>query len=119
MFSEGPLPSIRCADALQYVLEVLKVPMNRTNWVLVGSLPPNLAFQLHIHLKSVIWVVFGFLKAAVEELPKETLELTTGTLTEQHYWKAEFALFPASGGHHRVQGRSQKKSTLLAELVKV
>ena len=61
---------------------VLKVPMNLTNWVLVGSSSPNLVVQLHIRLKSEISVVFGFLKAAVDELPKEAVELTTGTLRE-------------------------------------
>ena len=78
-FSEGPLPSILCPEAVQWVLDFLKVPMNLTNWVLVGSCSPNLAVQLHIRLKSAILVVFGFLKAAVNELPKETIELTTGT----------------------------------------
>ena len=81
-FNEGPLPSILCSEAIQWVLEVLKVPMNLTNWVLVGSSSPNLAVQLHIRLKSEISVVFGFLKAVVDELPKETIELTTGTLRE-------------------------------------
>ena len=61
------------------MLEVLKVSMNVTKWVLVGSQSPNLAVQLHIRLKSEISVVFGFLKATVDELPKETIELTTGT----------------------------------------
>ena len=94
-FSEGPLPSTLCPEAVQWVLEVLKVPMNLTNWVLVGSSSPNLAVQLHIRLKSEISVVFGFLKAAVDELPKETIELTTGTLREANslapiYW--EFVL---------------------------
>ena len=81
-FSEGPLPSTLCPEAVQWVLEVLKVPMNLTNWVLVGSSSPNLVVQLHIRLKSKISVVFGFLKAAVDELPKETVELTTGTFKE-------------------------------------
>ena len=58
-FREGPLPSILCPEAVQWVLEVLKVPMNLTNWVLVGSGSPNLAVQLHIRLKSEISVVFG------------------------------------------------------------
>ena len=92
MSSEGPLPSILCREAVQWVLEVLKVPMNLTNWVLVGSSSPNLAVQLHIRLKSAILVVFGFLKAAVDELPKGTVELTTGTLTKADclapiYWE--------------------------------
>ena len=94
-FSEGPLPSTLCPEAVQWVLEVLKVPMNLTNWVLVGSSSPNLAVQLHIRLKSEISVVFGFLKAAVDELPKETIELATSTLREADslapiYW--EFVL---------------------------
>ena len=94
-FSEGPLPSTLCPEAVQWVLQVLKVPMNLTNWVLVGSSSPNLAVQLHIRLKWEISVVFGFLKAAVDELPKETIELTTGTLREADslapiYW--EFVL---------------------------
>ena len=38
--------------------------------------------QLHIRLKSEISVVFGSLKAAVDELPKETSELTSSTLRE-------------------------------------
>ena len=91
-FSEGPLPSILCPEAVQWVLEVLKVPMNLTNWVLVMSCSPNLAVQLHIRLKSEISVVFGFLQAAFDELPKETVELTTGTLREADslapiYWE--------------------------------
>ena len=45
--------------------------MNVTNSVLVESQSPNLA---------KISVVIGLLKAAVDELPKETIELTTGTL---------------------------------------
>ena len=81
-FSEGPLPSIVCPEAVQWVLEVLKVPRNLTNWVLVGFSSPNLAVQLHIRLKLQISVVFGFLKAAVDEPPKETAELTSGTLRE-------------------------------------
>ena len=81
-FSEGPLPSIPCPEAVQWVLEDLKVPMNLTNRVLVGASSPNLAVQLHIRLKSATSVVFGFLKAAVDELPKEAVELTTGTLRE-------------------------------------
>ena len=94
-FSEFPLPSILCPEAIQWVLEVLKVPMNVTNWVLVGSQSPNLAVQLRIRLKSEISVVFGLLEAAVDELPKETIELTTGTLREADslapiYW--EFVL---------------------------
>ena len=94
-FSEGPLPGTLCLEAVQWVLDVLKVPMNLTNWVLVGSSSPNLAVQLHIRLKSEISVVFGFLKAAVDELPKETIELATGTLREADslapiYW--EFVL---------------------------
>ena len=95
-FSEGPLPSILCLEAIQWVLEVLnEVPMNLTSWMLVGSQSPNLAVQLHILLKSEISVVFGFLKAAVDELPKESIELTTGTLREADslapiYW--EFVL---------------------------
>ena len=40
-FSEGPLPSIPRLEAVQWVLEVLKVPMNLTNWVLVGCCSPN------------------------------------------------------------------------------
>ena len=60
--------------------EVLKVPMNLTKCVLVGSQFANLAVQLHVRLKSEIFVVFGFLKAVVDKLPKETIELTTGTL---------------------------------------
>ena len=69
--------------------------MNLTNWVLVGSQCPNMAVRLHICLKSEISVVFGLLKAAVDELPKETIELTTGTLREANslapiYW--EFVL---------------------------
>ena len=94
-FSEGPLPSIVCPEAAQWVLEVLKVSMNLTNWVLVGSGSPNLAAQLHIRLTSEISVVFGFLKAAVDELPKETVELTASTLRKVDslapiYW--EFVL---------------------------
>ena len=81
-FSEGPLPSIMCPEAILWVLEVSKVPMNLINRVLVGSSSPNLAVQLHIRLKAEILVVFGFLKGAVDELPKETIELITGTLRE-------------------------------------
>ena len=81
-FSDGPLPTILCLEAVQWVPEVLKFPMNVTNWVLVGSCSPNLAVQLHIRLKSETSVAVGFLKAAVHELPKETVELTTGTLRE-------------------------------------
>ena len=44
----------------------------------------NLAVQLHSRLKSEISVVFGFLKAAVDELPKEAIQLTTGTLREAY-----------------------------------
>ena len=89
------LPSILCPEAIQWVLEVLKVPMNLTNWVLVGSQSPDLVVLLHIRLKYEILVVFGLLKAAVDELPKETFELTTGTLREGDslapiYW--EFVL---------------------------
>ena len=77
------------------MLEVLKVPMNLTIWVLVASESANLAVQLCIHLKSEISVVFGFLKAPVHELPQETFELRTGTLREVDslapiYW--EFVL---------------------------
>ena len=94
-FTEGPLRSILCPEAVQWVLDVLKVLMNLTNWVLVGSSSPNLAVRLHIRLKSEISVPFRFLKAAVDELPKETAELTTGTLREANslapiYW--EFVL---------------------------
>ena len=71
-----------CPQAIQCVLEVLKVLMNLINWVLVGSSSPILAVELHIRLTSEISVVFGFLKAAVDELPKESIELTTGTLRE-------------------------------------
>ena len=90
-FSEGPLPSILCPEAVQWVLDVLKVPMNLTNWVQ----SPNLPVELHIRLKSEISVVFGFLNAAVDELRKEIVELTTGTLREADslapiYW--EFVL---------------------------
>ena len=81
-FTEGPLPVILCPEAIQWELEVLKVPMNLTNRVLVGSQSPNVAVQLHIRLKFEISVVFRLLKAAVDELPKETIELTTGTLRE-------------------------------------
>ena len=81
-FGEGPLPSILCPEAIQWVLEVVKVPMNLTNWVLVGCHSPNLAVQLHIRLKLEISAVFGFLKATFDELPKETIELTTGTLRQ-------------------------------------
>ena len=81
-FSEGPLPSILCPEAIQWVLEVLKVPMNPTNLVLLGFQSPNLAVPLHICLKSEISVVFGLPKVAVDEVPKETIELTTGTLRE-------------------------------------
>ena len=61
----------------------------------MGSHSPNLAVQLHIRLKSEISVVFGFLKAVVDELPKETIELTTGSSREADslaaiYW--EFVL---------------------------
>ena len=49
-----------------------------------GGVSPNLAVQLHIRLKSEILVVFGLLKVVVDELPKETIELTTGTLREAH-----------------------------------
>ena len=73
MFSEGPLPSTLCPEAGQWVLEVLKVPMNLTNWVLVGSSSPNLAVQLHIRLKPEISVVFGFLKAGLMNYPKKLL----------------------------------------------
>ena len=94
-FSEGPLPSILCREAIQWVPEVMKVPMHLTNWVVVGSHSPNLAVKLHIRLKSEILVEFFFLKAAVDELPKETIELTTGTSREADslapiYW--EFVL---------------------------
>ena len=81
--NEGPLPSIPSPEAIQWVLEVVKFCMNLTNWVLVGSHSANSAVQLHIRLKSEISVVFGFLEVAVDELPKETIELTTGTLRER------------------------------------
>ena len=64
------------------MLEVLKLPMNATNLVLVGSQSPNLAVHLHIHVRSEISVVCGLLKAALDELPKETIELTTVTSRE-------------------------------------
>ena len=91
-FGGAPLLSILCPGAVQWVLEVLKVPMNLTNWVLLGSQSPSLAIHLHIRLKSEIAVVFGFLKVAVDELPKETMELTTSTLREADslapiYWE--------------------------------
>ena len=94
-FSESPSPSIFCPEAVQWVLDVLKVLMNLTKWVLVGSCSPNLAVQLHIRVKSEISVVFGFLKAPVDELPKEAVELKIGTLREADslapiYW--EFVL---------------------------
>ena len=47
-----------------------------------GACSPNLAVHRHLCLKSEISVVFGCLKAAVDELPKETVEHTHGTLTE-------------------------------------
>ena len=73
------------------MLEVLKVPMNLTNWVLVGSCSPNLAVQLHICLQSEILLVFGFLNA-IDEVPKKIIELTIGTLREANslgpiYWE--------------------------------
>ena len=94
-FREGPLPRIMCPEAIQWVLEVLEVPMCLTNGVLVGSQSPNLAVHLHICLKSEILIVFGLLKAAVDSLLKETIELTIGTLREGEslapiYW--EFVL---------------------------
>ena len=53
-----------------------------TNWVLVGSSSPNLAVQLHVRLKFESPVVFEYLKADVDQLPKNAIELTTGTLRE-------------------------------------
>ena len=47
-FSEGPLPSTLCPEAVQWVLEVLKVPMNLTNWVLVGSSSRSRKFRLYL-----------------------------------------------------------------------
>ena len=58
-FGEGLLPSILCPEAIQRVLEVLKVPMNLTNCVLVGSECPKLAAQLDIRLKCKISIVFS------------------------------------------------------------
>ena len=56
---------------------------NESNKVGVGGVStPNLAVALHVRLKCEISVVFGLLKAAVDEVPKETTELTTGTLKE-------------------------------------
>ena len=67
-----------CCLRAHFVLIELVEPGQKKNWVLVGSYSPNPVVQLHICLKSEISVVFGFLKAAVDELPKETIELTTG-----------------------------------------
>ena len=69
--------------------------MKLSNLVLVMSSSPNPAFQLHTCLKAEHLVVFGFVKVAVDELPKETIELTRGHLREADslariYW--EFVL---------------------------
>ena len=77
--SEGPLQSILCPKAVQWVMGILDLPLNLTNWVLVGSSSPNLAIQLHIHLKFECSVVVGYLKADVDELQKDAIEWTTGT----------------------------------------
>ena len=66
--------------------------LNLTNWVLVGSSSPNLAVRLHIRLKFECSVVFGCLKAHFDELPKDAIEWTTGTLREADsvapiYWE--------------------------------
>ena len=52
-------------------------------------------FGCSVAHQSEISAVFGFLKAAADELPKETIELTTGTLRKADslapiYW--EFVL---------------------------
>ena len=52
---------------------LLDLPLNLTNWVLVGSSSPNLAVRLHIHLKFECSVVFGYLKADVDELPRNAI----------------------------------------------
>ena len=63
-------------------MEILDLPFNLTNWVLVGSSSPNLCVQVHIWPRVECSVVFGFLKAEVDELPKEIIEATTGSLRE-------------------------------------
>ena len=73
-FSEGPLPSTLCAVAVQWVLQVLKVPMNLTKLGAGGVFLSKLGRSAS--------VVFGFLRVADDELPKETIQLTTGTLRE-------------------------------------
>ena len=75
-FSDGPSPSIVCSEAIQWLL---KVPMNVTKWGSRGVSIPNFGLQLHIRLKFEVSVVFGLLKAMVDELPKEIIEFTTGT----------------------------------------
>ena len=69
----------------------------------MGSSSPNLAVQLHIPLKFECSVVFGYLKADVDELRKDAIELTTGTLREDDslapiYW--EFVLPQLDKGIH-------------------
>ena len=47
-FSEGGLPSILCREAIEWVRDILKAPMNLTNWVLVGSQSQNQLFIAHL-----------------------------------------------------------------------
>ena len=91
-FTEGPLQSILSPKAVQWVMGILDLPLNVTNWVLVGSSSPNLAVQLHIRLKFECSVAFGYLKADIDELPKDAIELTTSSLREADslapiYWE--------------------------------
>ena len=48
----------------------------------MGFSSPNLAGELHIPFEIECSVVFGYLKADIDELPKDAIELTTGTLRE-------------------------------------
>ena len=63
--------------------EDLDCPLNLTNRALVGSPSPNLAVQMHMRLKFECSIVFGVLRVDVDEVPKDTIELTTGTLRER------------------------------------
>ena len=55
------------------MLEVLKVPMNLTNWVLVGSHSPHFVVPLHIRFKSEFSVVFGSSKVRLMNYERKLL----------------------------------------------
>ena len=62
---------------------VLDLLLKLTNCIFVGSSSPNLAVHLHIRLKFECSVVFGRnLKVDIDELPKDAMKFTSGTLRE-------------------------------------